>query len=1171
MTAGDNSGIVSTGANAINIQYLAPSALVRTQYHRQVERIAPPSLVGRKAELAELAAFCTSSAGYAWWRAKAWSGKSALMSWFVLHPPAGVRIVPFFITARLAAQNDRNAFVENVLEQLLALLGESTPALLTEHTREAHLLGLLDRAARTCTARGEHFVLLVDGLDEDRGVDEHSIAALLPLSPSPGMHVLVAGRPNPPIPGDVPSHHPLRDPAIVHPLSPSPRARALRVEMEKDLKRLLRDTDSRDLLGLVTAAGGGLSAADLVSLTGQLRWEIDDRLQTVAGRSFAIRDPYYSQDAPAAYLLAHEDLQATALEMFGPARLSACRDRLRTWAEGYRARDWPADTPEYLLRGYFRMLTTTENVPELLSCATDSHRQHRLLVLTGGDASALTEIRSAMDLLAAQDDPDLVALTRLALHRDNLASRNLLVPAEVPATWASLGHVDRAESIADSMPDGGDRAEALARTAEVLIAAGDRGRGADLLRRAEEAIGSELIPGVKVSALTAVASVLAMMGEADRAEAMIATISWPNEWAKAMQTVIAAVAATGAVGRAEGMVKSIDNPYHRAKAWSCVVTTPGTTAESRRIADVIGQLRDLVRTNAIQDLRNQVDALTSMVIALTEAGITHHVDDLLRHAEEICEEIDDVVGYSKRFLAEAWTAVGDLDRAATFACAVDDTHERVLALVALARGLIAARHMDRAGEVLGHAHEVAQSITNTELKPDALASMAEGFARIGDVDQAIRLASTISDRWLSSTTLARVAGIVAAAGESETAAAVLVRTEGTARAEEINHAWVVALVAECLAEADQTGPALQASDRAEDIARTTADGRLETSLVCSLAATAAQCGDLQRVHRLRASITGPQHRVDLWTAVAKGFATKGMGAQAIDALDQAGPIAFSVRHRGSLYSTLAAVVRELAGHGDLDRAELAANHADPDHRSGLLDIAVKAAAESADADRAAGISGQVERIVESSAVARGENALPALVEVLALTGELGRAEQIVESFHDDGHRDSAQAALARAAAATGNLERAEEIINNAVGLHSRGAISVRVADAAAAAGHVDRAVAIALAVTTPYHRAKALLMVAQAVAAAGDSQRAQHIAHLITDQTYRGEALLKVLRAQAAPVDGKKMAEVLTLTDWRSAVPEVVASTPGALEAIFGELELVYGRSAEVLGGVEQQ
>ena len=82
-------------------------------------------------------------------------------------------------------------------------------------------------------------MLLVDGLDEDRSVhagpDSHSIAALLPATLPAGMRVIVTGRPHPPLPADVPPHHPLQDDAIVRTLAPSPRAQAVRLEMERDL------------------------------------------------------------------------------------------------------------------------------------------------------------------------------------------------------------------------------------------------------------------------------------------------------------------------------------------------------------------------------------------------------------------------------------------------------------------------------------------------------------------------------------------------------------------------------------------------------------------------------------------------------------------------------------------------------------------------------------------------------------------------------------------------------------------------------------------------------------------------------------------------------------------------------------------------------------------------
>lgn len=226
-----------------------PSAL-RSVYLEQVRRIAPPVLSGRERELAALAEFCMepSRGPYVWWQAGPWAGKSALLSSFVLSPPSEVservRFVAFFITARLASQDTRQAFIDFVLEQLAALTGEALPAVFPEATREAYLLALLEQGARSLKETGKRLVLVVDGLDEDRSVttgpDAHSIAGLLPASPPAGMRVIVASRPNPPVPGDVPDWHPLRDPAVVRPLPSSPYARDVQRLGSQELKRLLR-------------------------------------------------------------------------------------------------------------------------------------------------------------------------------------------------------------------------------------------------------------------------------------------------------------------------------------------------------------------------------------------------------------------------------------------------------------------------------------------------------------------------------------------------------------------------------------------------------------------------------------------------------------------------------------------------------------------------------------------------------------------------------------------------------------------------------------------------------------------------------------------------------------------------------------------------------------------
>ncbi|MER6667094.1 hypothetical protein ABT256_21305 [Amycolatopsis japonica] len=492
-------GYANSGVHVGDVNLLTGMP-VRTHYQQQVQRIAPERLFDREAELAELAEFCTSveTAGrYVWWRAEAWSGKSALMSWFVLNPPAGVRVVSFFVTSRLSSQNDRSAFVENLMEQLLALLGESLPPFLAESTREAHLLGLLTEAAEVCSARGEHFVLLVDGLDEDRGVHSdrewHSIAALLPAELPAGMRVIVAGRPNPPIPGDVSRTHPLHDPTIVRTLMSSAQAQAIRHEMERELKRLLRGTVERELLGLVAAAGGGLSAADLAELTECSQWEVDDQLRTVTGRSFAVRGNHFPAAGPDVYLLGHEELQITALEMLGSVAVEQYRERLYVWAQRYQQRGWPPNTPEYLLRGFFRMLQAVPDIPRMMSYATDPARHDRMFEISGGDAAALTEIAGTQRLLRQLDEPTLASLGVLAVQRLRLQGRNTTVPVGLPMVWARLGQVGRAVSLASGFAGAAPRAKALAGVAQVVVTH-DPELFEELMRQAEnlvDAIGEE--------------------------------------------------------------------------------------------------------------------------------------------------------------------------------------------------------------------------------------------------------------------------------------------------------------------------------------------------------------------------------------------------------------------------------------------------------------------------------------------------------------------------------------------------------------------------------------------------------------------------------------------------------------------------------------------------------
>ncbi|RAN94715.1 hypothetical protein GAR05_04805 [Micromonospora saelicesensis] len=193
-----------------NVQHNNYGPVVRSAYLAEVRRIAPAELLDREPQLARLAAFCTGDGPdtYLWWKAFPGSGMTALLSWFVLHPPPGVRVVSCFVPAGRTERENRDAFIDVVLEQLVELTGGSMPGHLTRSTRRAHLLGRYADASEACACRGERLVLVVDGLDDRRNTS--SLATLLP-DHLVGMRVVLGTGFSWRIPDDLPPRHPLRE------------------------------------------------------------------------------------------------------------------------------------------------------------------------------------------------------------------------------------------------------------------------------------------------------------------------------------------------------------------------------------------------------------------------------------------------------------------------------------------------------------------------------------------------------------------------------------------------------------------------------------------------------------------------------------------------------------------------------------------------------------------------------------------------------------------------------------------------------------------------------------------------------------------------------------------------------------------------------------------------
>lgn len=444
------------------------------------DHVLSAELLGREEELRELEAFCTAAdtegrSAYAWWQAEPWAGKSALMAEFVVQRrPTDVEVVSYFIGDRFG-NNDRDSFLEEVTRQLAAVADrDASPS----GGRPEDFPELCQAAAEACRGRGRRLVLLVDGLDEDRGVgpDGLSIAALLPRNLPLGMRAVITGRPNPPVLYGTHEDHPLRNPGIVRPLTAAPQARVIRDRAEKELQRLLKDQPvGNRLLGLLAVARGGLTDMDLATLVDVQPHEIRERLQGITGRSFVAEDRghivgEHTKAGSRTYVLGHAELLKAALDGLGDAAVAEYEARLHDWVDGYLARDW-RDAPSYLLYDYTGMLRLKGDTARLTSFVLAPGRQQVLLDRASVD-TALSEVELTRRVIEREALNDLAALAALAAARDILAERARALPLSIVLAFAELGYPQRALDLARSSPHPADKGIRLAQVARVLAGTG---------------------------------------------------------------------------------------------------------------------------------------------------------------------------------------------------------------------------------------------------------------------------------------------------------------------------------------------------------------------------------------------------------------------------------------------------------------------------------------------------------------------------------------------------------------------------------------------------------------------------------------------------------------------------------------------------------------------------
>lgn len=1062
---------------------------------------APARLAGREEELNALTAFCAGPDACMWVQGPPWAGKTALIAWFALHPPAGFAVVSFFVNSRIASGADSDSFLRAMITQLAALCelpgqDEDSPA-----ARRAQFLDLLQLAADKRAQRGERLVVLVDGLDEDQG-SRPSIAYCLPRHLPEGVRVIVSGRMHPGLPSDVPGDHPLRWCARAE-ISPSPHALHVRHEAEHELRTLLADQESAVLIGFLTASGGGLAARDLAELTGRPQREVENQLTGAVGRSLALLPRGPEQ----VYVFAHATLKEIAEEKL-VGEVQGYRAGIDRWYARYQAAGWPDHTPGYLLRPYAEMTARWQGPARLTPVVTDQGRHELMSRRAGGDGAALAELLWVQQHLCEAGSPSLEALIQVAIERTRVGDRNHAIPVALPEVLVLAGDAGQGEALAHAITDSSRQAEALARVATALIPA-DPARAERL---------AAVIPDAYLRAKTLITLAQGLAGtDPDRIGQVVTAL--PDEYRRSQALTAAAVALAPAdPARARELASGIAQPHRRVRALAeiAAVIAAASPDEAMQIASMA------------PDAQEQALTLAAIAPALADADPAR--------AAVIAAAIPD----------PSWRGMALADVALRLAGAGSDSAARLGMDAVGTAPLIGNRHtrahvLATAAQAVafsdpGAAERICGTIPVPAIADESLAAVAGVVGRTSP-GRARDIASGISCPSRKAQAFTAIAGAdVDAAGR-----AVLI-SEAVHFAAAISDGHMQAQALSALATAIaryDPGRARQTADLITDPARR------ETALIqvaCAVAAT----DPAQAAKMVSQAGSG---RAVMAAAVAKALA-----ATSPDTAEQIAVKIPGAARRAEILAEVAAQVAaadpgraaRLAAHA----ARLTTSHSTWHPGPYTLTAAARAMADT-DPNRAAQLAGcAIQAAHEIAGFSWSSLALDEVAAAIART-DPGQADQLATTLSETPLGSRAFAAVACTAART-HLQTAEQLAAK-IDDGKQQAITLAVIAAAAAptspgraAVSADRASQCAAGIQDRLQKDQALAEIAR-ILAPTDLDRAEGLAAQIADDRRKAECSVTIA-ALAAPVHPERAEEIaarVSRSRWHEhALAQVAAAAP---------------------------
>ena len=641
--------------------------------------------------------------------------------------------------------------------------------------------------------------------------------------------------------------------------------------------------------------------------------------------------------------------------------LATYEDLIDAWASAYAKRDWPIDTPQYLLAPYTRELARRARDPatpdahrgkpvsgalgRLSALARSPSRHAFLLRATGSDYATLTEITNAQRLLADEDRPRLEDLAELAIYRHSVSIRGHAIPPTLPALWERLGCSDHAEALARTITSPIAQARALYELACAIAAAGDFHRAlrvatdaealafphlgtvwgpgdtADNVREAGRAAG-ELAAAVAGAgdldsaerlahplaahghsqALTGLFRAMVQVGEFDRAKALASTNTDFHARAQALAGLVTELAEVGDLDRAETVAGTISEAHAQAQALAGLVTVLAQDGEYDRAETVAG---------TISEAHAQAQALAGLVTVLAQDGEYDRAETVAGTISEAHAQAQALAG-----LVTELAEVGDLDHAETVAGTIAEPYYRTQVLTWLIKPWA---HIGEAAHAEALTHDVvalASTITGPSDQVRAMTEVVSELAQLGDVDFAEALvrdveimARTIIDPSDQAQVLDSLVSSLTRLGDLEWA-------EALARAIPVpkDEAVALARLASTPAPDDDPDRARRLTRDVEALVRNLQDADDQGEVITSLVRALIQAGDLDLAETMAGTITDP-------SAHARALETLISALTQLGDLDHAETLASTITEPAAQARALDGLIRAMTEAGNLDHAE----------------------------------------------------------------------------------------------------------------------------------------------------------------------------------------------------------------------------------------------------------